>query len=107
MSEARLATVVQMQRIDVTPATEDDYVYVGRPSKFGNPYRAGRDGTKEEVCNQYRQHLYSRPDLMAALPTLISKYLVCWCGEGEMCHAKILAEEVNKLAITRQPRTGN
>ncbi len=30
-------------------------VYVGRPSKWGNPFREGRDGTREEVVVKHRE----------------------------------------------------
>ena len=29
-------------------------VYIGRPSKWGNPYSIGPDGTREEVIEKYR-----------------------------------------------------
>jgi Domain of unknown function (DUF4326) len=31
-----------------------DRVYVGRPSKWGNPFVIGRDGTRDEVIAKYR-----------------------------------------------------
>ena len=31
-----------------------DRVYVGRPSKWGNPFVIGRDGTRDEVVAKYR-----------------------------------------------------
>lgn len=41
-------------------------VYVGRPSKWGNPFAIGRDGTRQEVIDKYRAYLLGRPDLVAA-----------------------------------------
>jgi hypothetical protein len=29
-------------------------VYIGRPSKWGNPFVIGRDGSREEVIEKYR-----------------------------------------------------
>jgi hypothetical protein len=29
-------------------------VYIGRPSKWGNPFQIGRDGTRDEVIAKYR-----------------------------------------------------
>jgi hypothetical protein len=35
-------------------------VYIGRPSLVGNPFRIGRDGTREEVIVRYRTWLWRR-----------------------------------------------
>lgn len=32
-------------------------VYIGRPSKFDNPFVIGPDGTREEVIEKYRNWL--------------------------------------------------
>jgi hypothetical protein len=69
-------------------------VYVGRPSKWGNPFRAGLDGTRKEVIAMYRAWLIQQPSLMAALPELKGKILGCWCAP-EACHADVLDELAN------------
>jgi len=66
-------------------------VYVGRPSKWGNPYKVGRDGTREEVIEKYRAHILASPELLAAIPELKGKVLGCWC-KPQPCHGDILAE---------------
>lgn len=66
-------------------------VYIGRPSKWGNPYKIGRDGSRAEVVEKYRAYILSRPDLLAALPELRGKTLGCWCGPLA-CHGDVLAE---------------
>lgn len=66
-------------------------VYIGRPSKWGNPFAIGRDGTREEVVEKYRQHLLSSPALLAALPELKGKTLGCWCAP-QACHGDVLSE---------------
>ena len=35
-------------------------IYIGRPSKWGNPFVIGRDGNREQVIEKY-PHVYSRP----------------------------------------------
>ena len=71
-------------------------VYVGRPSKFGNPFVEGRDGTREEVVEKFRRHLESRPDLvLAARRELRGKVLGCWCFPKRPCHAEVLCEVAN------------
>lgn len=44
--------------------TRPDCVYIGRPSKWGNPFAIGKDGTREEVVEKYRIYLLSHPELM-------------------------------------------
>jgi hypothetical protein len=30
-------------------------IYIGRPSVFGNPFQIGKDGTREEVIEKFKQ----------------------------------------------------
>jgi len=72
-----------------------DRVYVGRPSKWGNPFVIGRDGARDQVIAKYRAWLMSQPALIAELHELRGKNLVCWCAP-ERCHADVLAELANR-----------
>jgi hypothetical protein len=69
-------------------------VYIGRPSKWGNPFVIGNDGTREQVIETYRRWLFSQAALMAALPELKGKTLGCWCAP-HACHGDVLAELAN------------
>jgi hypothetical protein len=64
-------------------------VYIGRPSKWGNPFVIGRDGTREEVIAKYAAWLKDQPELIAALPELRGKVLGCWCTP-KRCHGNVL-----------------
>jgi hypothetical protein len=66
-------------------------VYVGRPSKWGNPFVIGRDGTRAECITQYREWLAHRKLPMRALR---GKHLVCHCAPLP-CHADVLLEIAN------------
>lgn len=70
-------------------------VYVGRPSKWGNPYIIGRDGTREECIRKFRNFLVRSPELLEALPDLRGKTLGCFC-KPSACHGDILMELANK-----------
>lgn len=61
-------------------------VYIGRPSKWGNPFTTG---SLEERLSRYELHVMNRPDLIQALPELIDKTLGCWC-KPKACHGDIL-----------------
>jgi hypothetical protein len=69
-------------------------VYIGRPSKWGNPFVLGRDGSREQVVAKYRAHLLRSPALLASLPELRDKDLVCWCAPCA-CHGDVLLELAN------------
>jgi len=70
-------------------------VYVGRPSKFGNPYEIGRDGSREEVIQKYEAWLLTADNglSIADLLQLKGKDLVCWCAPLA-CHAEVLLKYI-------------
>jgi hypothetical protein len=75
--------------------SEYDY-YIGRPSKFGNPFEIGRDGTREDVVDKYRDWIKTQPKLLADLPELSGKTIACWCAPLA-CHGDVLAELVSQI----------
>ncbi len=64
-------------------------VYIGRPSKWGNPYVIGKDGDRDEVISKYEMYIMCHPELFAELQELEGKVLGCWCAPQE-CHGDIL-----------------
>lgn len=68
-------------------------VYIGRPSRWGNPFHLNRDGTRDEVVAMYEDWLkiqiatgrISQTDLAS----LHGKDLVCFCAPRK-CHGHIL-----------------
>ena len=84
-------------------------VYVGRPSKWGNPYPVGEElesvpfvdadyparhfRTAEEAVECYREALPYRRDLDVS--ELRGKNLACWCPSDRPCHADVLLELAN------------
>ena len=70
-------------------------VYIGRPSKWGNPFVIGRDGTRAEVIAKYEAWIKTQPRLMASLHELRGKTLGCWC-KPHACHGDVLARLANE-----------
>lgn len=100
-------------------------VYVGRPSRWGNPFRVGNYALKGDADPNYRgplkmlfvqttkEHADSRFTLLNTadqilewfewymravdrpLTELRGKDLACWCKEGAPCHADILLKLAN------------
>jgi hypothetical protein len=64
-------------------------VYIGRPSKWGNPFSIGKDGTREEVIAKYEEWILTQQHLLDALPELKDKTLGCWCSP-QACHGDVL-----------------
>lgn len=68
----------------------DSYeVYIGRGSIWGNPFKIGRDGTRTEVIEKYREYLEQSPQLLKELESLRGKTLGCYC-KPKPCHGDVL-----------------
>ena len=67
-------------------------VYVGRPSKWGNPFKVAEFGVQQSL-KLFRLHLQEKlrqqPDF---LEPLRGKDLVCFCKLTDPCHADIISE---------------
>ena len=70
-------------------------VYIGRPSKWGNPFAIGEDGDREEVVAKYRRWILGQVSLLRDLGEIEGKTLGCWC-KPNLCHGDILAELADK-----------
>lgn len=70
-------------------------VYIGRPSKWGNPFREGQDGTRAEVIAKYEQWLRNNPELLEQIEELRGKILACWC-KPRACHGDIIVKILNE-----------
>lgn len=59
-------------------------------SDWRNPFKIGKDGTREEVIAKYERYLLEeRPDLVERLPELRGRVLACWCSP-QKCHGDVL-----------------
>ena len=72
-------------------------VYIGRGSRWGNPFVIGKDGSRDDVCEKHKQYLWdqvqsgevSLDDLIA----LKGKDLVCFCAPLR-CHGHTLESAI-------------
>jgi hypothetical protein len=77
-------------------------VYIGRPSKWGNPY-SHKDGTlaefkvksRKKAIEKYEEYLLKNESLMESLHELEGKTLGCWC-KPKACHGDILIKYANQ-----------
>jgi hypothetical protein len=66
-------------------------IYIGRPSKWGNPFRIEDCDSREECIAKFRAWIMQQPELLAAVGELKGKTLGCWC-KPQACHGDVLAE---------------
>lgn len=68
-------------------------VFIGRPSKWGNPFHIGQDGTRQEVIQKYRAWIL-KSGLLQEVHQLRGKTLGCYCAPLP-CHGDVLLELAN------------
>ena len=80
---------------------------IDRRTKWGNRFRVGRDGTREQVVARYRADLWRRTregevalDELAALDGM---WLACWCHPLP-CHGHVLARAAAWAAAQLESR---
>src|ERR1700722_13527765 len=78
-------------------------VYVGRPSKWGNPFYVGASlvPSHERAMSLFDDALHGRMGRLKisveeVRRELKGKNLACWCAKGLPCHASILLEIANE-----------
>ncbi len=70
---------------------EECDVRIDRSSKWGNRFRIGPDGDRDEVCNKYEAYILTRIDLLRSLEELRGLRLGCWCPP-QRCHGNTLVK---------------
>jgi len=85
----------------------DGSVYVGRPTRWGNPWPVGRPGIDGEVVPDAEAavaRFKAAVDTKAYVPTseeirhvLRGRDLVCWCRPDQPCHADVLMAIANHV----------
>lgn len=86
-------------------------IYVGRPTKWGNPFTVACYGSAEkavelfrrELCDEGRYFANDSASLAGRYTTLNDvrqqlrgKDLACWCPLDQPCHADVLLELANQ-----------
>jgi hypothetical protein len=76
----------------------ENAVYVGRPTRWGNPFRAGEPGVRDaaDAVRSYELLMFARGGRYAdGLRPLRGHDLVCWCPLDQPCHADVLLALAN------------
>lgn len=85
-------------------------VYVGRPTKWGNPFQAGKvvyltgpktgeRADRADVVRMYENRIrrVGGDEVIGLIRAeLAGRDLVCWCPQDEPCHADVLLRIANE-----------
>jgi hypothetical protein len=75
-------------------------VYIGRGSKWGNPFWIGPHGDRATVIAKHGQWLTEQHHLLRALDELRGRDLVCFCAP-RACHGDLLLRLANATRDAR------
>jgi hypothetical protein len=81
-------------------------VYIGRSMGsgerdlgWGNPFVIGRDGSRKECIDKYREWILKQPELLARIKVeLQGRVLGCWCAPNA-CHGDVLASLADSVKV--------
>ena len=80
--------------------TPPNTVYVGRPTKWGNPFVVGHFLENGRMIHTRKQavELFEKyhAHTLTEIESLRGKNLSCFCKIGEPCHADVLLKLANK-----------
>ena len=68
--------------------------YIGRPTYWSNPFKVGRDGTREQVIDKFAEYLAADRERLLKIHELSGQRLACHC-KPLPCHGDILADIAN------------
>lgn len=71
-------------------------VFIGRPSKWGNPFIIGLHGNRVTVIKKYEDWIRTQPQLMNSLQELKGRILICYC-KPQPCHGDVLVKLIKEI----------
>jgi hypothetical protein len=82
-------TVVNLRGMDTFDRRFYKVTRIDRRTIFGNPFKIGKDGNRDQVCDQYeewfQQMVRDDPDFKKRVLQLKGATLGCWCKPAR-CH---------------------
>lgn len=81
---------------------KDKANFIGRGSIFGNPFKIGKDGDRDEVIEKYREYFYAKlakeKQFREAVLMLRFQDVACYCAPKK-CHGDIIVEFLSTLIV--------
>lgn len=98
-----MSTIIVINQSELVPNSYRT-IAIHRPFPLGNPYRIGRDGTREQVIALYRKKLpyfyRNDPTVRFMIDMLVAETnpiaLQCYCAPAP-CHGDVIKEFVETL----------
>ena len=85
----RIARV--LNKHTMTASDQVNAVYCGRGSPWGNPFKIGEHGTRDEVCDRFERDVLPTLDVSP----LRGKNLICFCAP-QRCHCDAILRKANQ-----------
>lgn len=78
-------------------------IYIGRPSEWGNPFVVGKHGDRDQVLDDYVEHLHANPEFVDRVRRRLAGCdLICWCAP-DACHGHILRDLAMGAELPAKP----
>ena len=95
-AEAVVEAVEDKRTTVVNIKSGKDYdILIDRTTKWGNPFREGVHGNRENVIKMYEEYIRANDFLMDSIGELEGKVLGCWC-KPKPCHGDVLIKILNE-----------
>jgi GTPase involved in cell partitioning and DNA repair len=96
---------MNIEVINIKNYDKEDYIYIGRPSSYGNPYSSkeksiadNKVDTREESLKLFEEYINKHPELIDKLINEMKEKniykLGCYC-KPKKCHGDILKEKID------------
>lgn len=87
--------------VNVRKADKRSYVYIGRPSQWGNPYTVDQYGRGGAIA-KFKEAMDKRTDLYQWLAPLRGQDLGCYCAP-QPCHGDMILHWLDTHPVTVVP----
>ena len=87
-----VTSIVNLRTLDVdieTWSRDPNNIYIGRPSRWGNPFKLSQESSREEVVKNFEKYIRGNSELLQCIKELRGKSLGCWCYP-KLCHGVVL-----------------
>ncbi len=93
-----MTRVIHIKEAPIGWRNNPDYVFIGRPSPYGNPFRVTEAFKDDDGCPRghaipkFKEYFYANKELQELVAkNLLFKVLVCYCRPHQ-CHGDVYVE---------------
>ena len=90
-----------MEQTKVVNIKKEPYqYYIGRGSKYGNPFKIDENNTREDVIVKYEHYIRNNEQLMNDIQELNGLVLGCYC-KPLSCHGDVIIKIIGEINATQ------